>query len=65
MPKSIKPQMSKDELASFDAGIFRIEYDEGEALVTATNKYNDDVVSLWLSEKDCQDIIQFIRRNKL
>lgn len=65
MPRSIKPRMSKDELASLDAGVHSVEYDDGEAFLTITNKFNDDVACFWMSEKDCEDIISFIRRNQV
>jgi hypothetical protein len=65
MPKSIKPRMSKDELATFDANVVSIEFDNGEATLTITNKYLDEEVSFCLNERDCDKIVQFIRRNKL
>lgn len=64
MPRSIKQKMSKDELIHFDARITTVEFDEGEAVLVVSCNGDDWAQEIWLSEKDCEDLIQFIRRNK-
>ena len=64
MPRSIKERMSKDELHNFHSVITYVEYDNEEAVLTISVDGDDFAQEVYLSEKDCLDLIQFIRRNK-
>lgn len=61
MPRSIKPKMSRDELSGFDWLILGISYEEDIALVEIRTL--DGPLNVEFSEKDLEQMIQFIRRN--
>ena len=66
MPKNIKPSMSKDELDGFDGCIESIQFDDSEALITVNHRFgDDDRTTIYMSEKDCEKIISFLRGNKI
>lgn len=63
MPKKIKPKMSRDELINFDWQIEDVSFDLDEAEVKIV--CDDGGTTVCFNEKDLEDMLQFIRRNKL